>query len=77
MAQVASYDVVTGRSGRFIVGLLASDKTKLVAFGTVELAFSYLETKQARLERPEPGRTVTASFLPIPGQRLDAAAAVR
>ncbi len=74
VAQVASYDIVAGRSGRFIVGLLASDKTKLVAFGTVELAFSYLGTKEARLERPEPGPTVTASFLPIPGQRLDPAA---
>ncbi len=74
VAQVASYDVVAGRSGRFIVGLLASDKTKVVAFGTVELAFSYLGTKQTRLERPEAGPTVTASFLPIPGQRLDPAA---
>jgi hypothetical protein len=71
VAQVASYDVVAGRDGRFILGLLASDKTKVVSFGTVQLAFSYLGTKQARLERPEAAATVTASFLPIPGQRLD------
>ncbi len=74
VAQVASYDVVAGRSGRFIVGLLASDKTKVVALGTVELAFSYLGTKDARLERAEAGPAVTASFLPIPGQRLHPAA---
>ncbi|MDQ3680285.1 MAG: hypothetical protein M3378_07040 [Actinomycetota bacterium] len=74
VAQVASYDVVAGRGGRFIVGMLAADKTKLVSFGTAELAFSFLGTRQQRLERPEPGPTVTASFLPLPGQRLDPAA---
>ncbi|MDQ3574081.1 MAG: hypothetical protein M3404_04055 [Actinomycetota bacterium] len=74
VAQVASYDVVAGRGGRFIVGLLAADKTKLVSFGTAELSFSYLGTKHQRLERAEPGPSVTASFLPLPGQRLDPAA---
>ena len=35
VAQVASYDLVAGRSGRFIVGVLAADRARLVAFGSV------------------------------------------
>ena len=42
VAQVASYDLVAGRRGRFIVGLLSADKSRLVAFGTVEMTFAYL-----------------------------------
>lgn len=41
-AQVASYELVAGRSGRFIVGLLAADQSRLVAFGTVQLRFAHL-----------------------------------
>lgn len=73
-AQVASYELVAGRRGRFMVGLLSGDKSRLVAFGTVELRFVYLgdrgSAKPAGPETPP----VTAAFLPIPGQHLDPAA---
>lgn len=71
VAQVASYDLVAGRSGRFIVGVFAADRARLVSFGSVDLRFSYLGTANRRLDRAEPGLTATASFLPIPGQRVD------
>lgn len=72
-AQVASYDLVAGRAGRFIVGLLAGDQSQLVSFGTVELSFAYLgERSSAKPAGPAMG-PVTARFLPIPGQRIDPA----
>lgn len=73
-AQVASYELVVGRSGRFIVGLLAADQSRLVAFGTVQLRFTYLgDQGTAKAAGPE-GPAVTARFLPIPGQEIDPAA---
>ncbi|MBW3643364.1 MAG: hypothetical protein KY447_10665, partial [Actinobacteria bacterium] len=74
VAQVASYDLVAGRSGRFIVGVLAADGTRLVSFGSVELRFSYLGASARRVDSVQAGPVVTASFLPIPGQRFDGAA---
>ena len=71
-AQVASYDVVAGRTGRFIVGLLAGDQTKLVAFGTVQLTFRFLGTRGSDHPSGTPTPPVTARFLPIPGQHVDA-----
>jgi hypothetical protein len=70
VAQVASYDLVAGRQGRFMVGLLSADKTKVVSFGTVTFDFSYLGTRERPLERPETGTSATGTFLPIPGQRI-------
>ncbi len=69
-AQVASYELVAGRTGRFIVGLLAADQSRVVSFGTVQLSFSYLGTKAAT--KPTGGATspITATFLPIPGQTI-------
>ena len=66
-AQVASYDLVAGRTGRFIVGLFGSDRTRTVAFGTVTFSFAHLDGDQ-RSPESEP---VTATFLPIPGQDVD------
>jgi hypothetical protein len=71
VAQVASYELVAEREQRFIVGLLGADRAKLVSFGTVELAFRYLGTRERRLEPPRPGPGVAATFRPIPGQRVD------
>lgn len=73
VAQVASYEPVAQREQRFIVGLFASDKAKLVSFGTVEFAFRYLGTRERRVEPPRPGPALAATFRPIPGQRIDAA----
>lgn len=72
-AQVASYELVAGRSGRFIVGLLAADQTRLVAFGTVQLRFAYLGDRGTGKPAGPEGPAVTARFLPIPGQEIDPA----
>ena len=66
-AQVASYDLVAGRTGRFIVGLFGSDRTSTVAFGTVTFRFTHLDSD----ESPGEAEPVEAAFLPIPGQDLD------
>lgn len=72
-AEVASYDLVAGRTGRFIVGLLAADKTRLIGFGTVELSFTYLGTRRQPTGDASPTiGPVKAGFLPIPGQHVDA-----
>ncbi len=72
-AQVASYDLVAGRTGRFIVGLLAADQSRLVAFGTAELSFAFLGQRGSVSSTVPPGRPMTAQFLAIPGQRIDLA----
>lgn len=65
---------MAGRKGRFIVGLLAADKRRLVGFGTVELTFAYLGARGSVSRAGAVTQTVTAHFLPIPGQRIDAGA---
>jgi hypothetical protein len=64
-AVVASYDLVAGRTGRFIVGLFGSDRTQTVAFGAVSLTFAPVDGDST------PSDPVQATFLPIPGQDLD------
>ena len=66
-AQVASYDLVAGRTGRFIVGLFGSDRTSTLAFGTVTFDFAHLDGEQPSAETDP----VPADFLPIPGQDVD------
>ena len=63
--QVASYDLAVGPPGRFIVGLLTLDQ-RLLGFGTVDLRFSYVGTKDGADPSP-PGPVVRASYLAIPG----------
>ncbi|HEX9683511.1 MAG TPA: hypothetical protein VGA13_10540 [Acidimicrobiales bacterium] len=70
-AQVASYDLVAGRTGRFIVGLFGSDRTQLVAYGTVGFSFTYLDDGTDDPEALPGSAAVEATFLPIPGQDLD------
>lgn len=72
-AQVASYDLVAGRAGRFIVGLLAADQSQLVGFGTAELRFAYLGQRGAVSSTVPAGPPMTAQFLPVPGQNIDLA----
>ncbi|MDQ3897036.1 MAG: hypothetical protein M3326_07285 [Actinomycetota bacterium] len=63
--QVASYDLASGAPTRFIVGLLTVDQ-RLVGYGTVDLRFSYVGTKEGANPQP-PGPVVKASYLPIYG----------
>lgn len=75
VAAVASYDIVADRPGRFIVGLYTADQSRTLAYGTVTFAFTYLGDREesAPVNPPEIG-PIEASFLPIPGQDLPAAA---
>ena len=60
--------------GRFMVGLLAGDQSRIVAFGTVQLRFAYLGDRGSAKPAGSERAPVTAVFLPIPGQHLDPAA---
>ena len=71
-AQVASYDLSVGRDQRVIAGLLVDGGARVVSFGTMDFAFAYRGTKDQPRERARPGPPATASFRPIPGQRLAA-----
>jgi hypothetical protein len=64
--QVASFDLAVGPPSRFIVGLITADQ-RLVGFGTVDLRFSFVGTREDA-NNPTPfGPPVKASFLPIHG----------
>lgn len=63
--QVASYDLAVGPPSRFIVGLLTADD-KLLGFGSVQMQFAYLGTKEGGAPQP-PGPPQTGTYLPIPG----------
>jgi len=63
---VASYDLATGPPARFIVGLVTADQ-RLIGYGSVDLRFSYVGTKE-NTANPSPfGPVVKASYLPIHG----------
>ncbi len=69
-AEVASYDLVAGRTGRFLIGVFANDNQHLLAYGTTKLGFTYLGTKESPVTRQRPAMSTTATFLPIPGQHV-------
>jgi hypothetical protein len=64
--QVASYDLATGKPTRFIVGLITVDQ-RLIGYGTVDLRFSYVGTKEDAGNPTPFGPVVKASYLPIHG----------
>lgn len=67
MVQVASYEVVVGTGNRFIVGAL-TDENNFVSYGTAELRFFYLGTREKPIE-PQPfGGPVAARFIGVPGE---------
>ena len=68
-AEVASYDLVVGRPGRFLLGIFTVDRERGLAYGSVELRFRFLDTSGAGQDGTI-GAPVTAEFLPIPGQDL-------
>jgi len=69
---VASYDVVTERPNRLIVGLLAArgEEQRFVSFGTVDFRFAYRGTADQPVDEPF-GDPVEASFLPVFGTPKD------
>ncbi len=66
VAQVASFDLAVGPPSRILVGLQTAD-LRLVVYGTVELRFAYLGTRDAPVQTPVSGPPVTATYLPVPG----------
>ena len=65
VVQVAGFDLAVGPPSRFIAGVLTADQ-RLVAFGSVDMRFSYLGTRESQEPQP-PGPVVKADFLPIAG----------
>ena len=65
VVQVASYDVASGMDTRLIVGLLTADQ-RLVGYGTVDLRFAFVGTKEGATPGA-PGPVTKASYLPIYG----------
>ncbi|MGH2696673.1 MAG: hypothetical protein ACRDIW_06750, partial [Actinomycetota bacterium] len=61
----ASFEVVAGEPGRFLVGVTTPGNL-FVSGGSVDLAFSFLGEEQAG--QPEPAGEALATFLPIPGE---------
>ncbi len=66
--QVASYDLASGRPTRFILGLITVDQ-RLVGYGTVDLRFSFVGTREGANQQPF-GPVVKASYLPIHGSEV-------
>jgi hypothetical protein len=73
VAQVASYELVAGQDQRFLAALAGSGSGTVVSFGTVNLDFFYLGTREKPLAKPDARNTATATFLPVAGQQVDAA----
>src|SRR5438128_10159238 len=62
-AEVASFDVAVGPTGRFLVGLFNPDKGD-VGYGTVHLQFSFLGTNSRSGGTPQLGGSADATSLP-------------
>lgn len=67
----ANYELVAGRPQRVIAGVQSNADAKLLAFGTVEMSFAFLGTRDNQVKDPKADHTATARFLPIPGQDVD------
>jgi hypothetical protein len=65
-AQVANSDLAVGGPSRIVAGLFTADQ-RLVVYGTVEMRFSYLGTKQDAKAGAPPGPPVKGTYLPVPG----------
>lgn len=69
----ANYELVAGRPQRVLVGLQAGgEEPKLIAFGDVRFDFGFLGTRGNILDRSTFSIQKSATFLPIPGQDIDA-----
>jgi hypothetical protein len=66
IAEVATYQLVAGQSGRLLVALLTADDHWL-SFGSVDVHFSYLDDAAAMPSADVGMADTTATFLAIPG----------
>jgi hypothetical protein len=64
-AAMASSDLYVGAPQRVAIGLILPDQ-RLISFGSVDLAFSYVGTAQEPSE-PQPGPSAVGVYLPTPG----------
>jgi hypothetical protein len=64
-AAMASSDLYVGAPQRVAIGLILADQ-RLLSFGSVDLAFSYVGTAEEPLE-PQRGPTAVGVYLPTPG----------
>lgn len=63
IVQAANYELLAGDDSRFIAGLLTPDQM-FVSFGTVDIEFFYMGTKENAGTAQE-GPSATATFLPV------------
>ncbi len=68
VVQVASFDLAVGPPARFLAGVLTADQ-RLVAFGSVDMRFSFLGTRERGDPSPA-GPAVKADFLPVAGSTV-------
>jgi hypothetical protein len=66
-AEVASFDLAIGPSGRFLVGVFSQDHGE-VGYGDTQLSFTFLGEKSGAGPR-QPGPSADAHFLPVPGSQ--------
>ncbi len=69
-AETASFDLAAGPPSRYLIGLFTNDQ-RGVSYGTIQLQFCFLGS--AKANGPcQLGAPMTATFLPTPGQQIDA-----
>lgn len=73
-AQTASFDLAANSPQSFLLGLIGPAEES-VAYGSVEISFSYSGPPKQPLPTPRAGPTTTARFMPVPGQSVDPATA--
>ena len=74
VAQVASYELVAGQDQRFLAALAGNGTGTVVSFGTVDLDFFYLGTREKPVDPPQQRASAKATFFPVAGQDVDASA---
>lgn len=75
VAQVASYELVAGQDQRFLAALAGNGTGTVVSFGSVDLEFFYLGTREKQVDPPESRVKAKATFFPVAGQEIAAGAA--
>ena len=71
VAQVASFELVAGHDQRFLAALAGNGTGTVVSFGTVDLEFFYLGTREQPADPPEQRTKAKATFFPVAGQDID------